>query len=162
MDEQKKPRTLWPALVLVAGLPRIIGAFMLPNAFGDAYVYIRVIGDMSTKISRGTFALTDLYGFWLPLFQFVSALLNVFLRNGFYAGKIISAIFGMGSCLLIYGITLRLTSSAQAAMLGFILVALNPLHITYSASAMTDVPHAFFVLAGLFFILKKEIGRAHV
>jgi hypothetical protein len=155
MNTPGNPRTLWPALILIAGIPRIIGAFMLPNAFGDAYVYIRVIGDMSTKISRGTFALTDLYGFWLPLFQFVSALLNVFLRNGFYAGKIVSAIFGVGSCLLIYSITLRLTSNSQAAMLGFLLVALNPLHITYSASAMTDVPHAFFVLASLFFILKR-------
>jgi len=87
------PRTLWATLVLVSGIPRIAGAFFLPNAFGDAYVYIRDIGTMSTKLSNGTFALTDLYGFWLPLFQFVSAVVNVFLRNGFYSGKIVSALF---------------------------------------------------------------------
>jgi hypothetical protein len=149
------PRLLWPVLILVSGIPRIVGAFTLPNAFGDAYVYIRVIGDMSTKISRGTFGLTDFYGFWLPLFQFISAVLNVFLRNGFYAGKIVSAIFGVGSCLLVYSITLRLTASSRAALLAFLLIALNPLHITYSASAMTDVPHAFFVLASLHFILQR-------
>src|SRR5258706_11129600 len=154
MDEHKKPRTRWPALILIAGIPRIIGAFTLPNAFGDAYVYIRVIGEMSTKLSRGTFALTDLYGFWLPLYQFISAVANVFIRNGFYAGKIVSALFGIGSCLLIYSITLRLTASLQAALLGFALIALNPLQITYSASAMTDVPHAFFVLASLYFVLR--------
>jgi len=149
------PRTLWPTLVLVSGIPRIAGAFALPNAFGDAYVYIRVIGEMSTKMSNGTFGLTDLYGFWLPLYQLISAVVNVFLRNGFYAGKIVSAVFGIGSCLLIYSIVLRLTARPQAALLGFLLIALNPLHITYSASAMTDVPHAFFVLASLYFVLKR-------
>src|SRR6267142_117700 len=145
------PRTLWPTLVLVSGVPRIAGAFFLPNAFGDAYVYIRDIGTMSTKLSQGTFALTDLYGFWLPLYQFISAVVNVFLQNGFYAGKIVSALFGVGSCLLVYSITLRLTASEKAALLGFVLLDLNPLHITYSASTMTDVPHAFFVLASLYF-----------
>src|SRR5882762_155646 len=150
------PRTLWPTLVLVSGIPRIAGAFALPNAFGDAYVYIREIGTMSTKLSQGTFGLTDLYGFWLPLYQLISAAVNIFLRNGFYAGKIVSALFGIGSCLLIYSIVLRLTASLQAALLGFALIALNPLQITYSASAMTDVPHAFFGLASLYFVLRSE------
>jgi hypothetical protein len=149
------PRTLWATLVLVSGFPRIAGAFALPNAFGDAYVYIRDIGVMSTRMSNGTFSLTDLYGFWLPLYQFISAAVNIFLWNGFYAGKIVSGLFGIGSCLLIYSLTLRLTASHEAALLGFVLIALNPLHITYSASAMTDLPHAFFVLASLYFVLQR-------
>ena len=149
------PRALWPTLVLVSGIPRIAGAFALPNAFGDAYVYIRDIGTMSTKLSAGTFTLTDLYGFWLPLYQFICAAINVFVRNGFYTGKVVSAIFGVGACLLIYSITLRLTGNRTASLLGFLLIALNPLHIFYSASAMTDVPHSFFVLASLYFVLKR-------
>ncbi len=155
MHRLTNPRVLWPTLVLVSGIPRIVGAFALPNAFGDAYVYIRDIGTMSTKLSSGAFALTDLYGFWLPLYQFISAVLNIFIGNGFYAGKIVSALFGVGSCLLIYSITLRLTVSHKAALFGFLLIALNPLHITYAASAMTDVPHAFFVLASLYFVLRR-------
>jgi len=155
MRTPTKPRILWPALVLISGVPRILGAFLLPNAFGDAYVYIRDIGTMSTKISQGTFALTDLYGFWLPLYQFISALINVFVRNGFYTGKVGSALFGVGACLFVYSITLRLTASHTAAFFGFLLLALNPLHITYSASAMTDVPHSFFVMASLYFVLRR-------
>ena len=155
MRRLTNPRTLWPTLVLVSGIPRIAGAFCLPNAFGDAYVYIRDIGTMTTKLRQGTFRLTDLYGFWLPLYQFISAVANVFLGNGFYAGKIVSALFGIGSCLFVYSITLRLTASHAAALLAFALIALNPLHITYSASAMTDVPHAFFVLASLYFVLRR-------
>lgn len=149
-------KTAWLFLVLIAAIPRILGAFFLPNAFGDAYVYIRDIGVMSTKLSSGQFALTDLYGFWLPLYQFISAVVNLFVRNGFYSGKIVSALFGVGSCLLIYSIVLRLTANRTAASLSFALIALNPLHIFYSASAMTDVPHAFLVLAGLYFVLRRS------
>jgi len=49
----------WTALILISGIPRILGVFFLPNTFGDAYVYIRDIGAMSTKLKAGTFALTD-------------------------------------------------------------------------------------------------------
>ena len=116
-------------LALIAATPRILGAFFLPNAFGDAYVYIQEIGTLSTKISTGAFRLADLFGFWLPLYQFIAALLNVFIKNGFYSGKIVAAIFGAGACLFIYLITRRLTNSDGAAISMFLMIALNPLHI---------------------------------
>ena len=142
-----------PALLLLAGVLRLLGAFFLPNAFGDAYVYIQEIGSLSTRISLGSFRLTDLFGFWLPLYQLISASLNVFIRNGFYAGKIVAALFGAATCLLVYAVTWRLTHNRRAAFWMFVTIALNPLHIFYSASAMTDVPHAFFVLAALYFVI---------
>jgi hypothetical protein len=151
-----KQRSPWLTLCLAAAIPRILGAFFLPNAFGDAYVYIRDIGVMSAKMRAGTFAITDLYGFWLPLYQFLSALVNVFIGNGFYAGKLVSAGFGVGVCLLIYSITLQVTAHRTAALLAFLVIAMNPLHIFYSVSAMTDVPHAFFLLASLYFCLKER------
>ena len=154
MSQATSNRAVWLTLVFAAALPRLLGAFFLPNAFGDAYVYIRDIGVMSVKIKSGTFALADLYGFWLPLYQFISAILNVFIGNGFYAGKLVSAVFGVGVCLLVYAITMQLVAQRTAALLAFALIAFNPLHILNSASAMTDVPHAFFVLASLYFVLK--------
>ncbi len=143
-------------LAVIAAIPRLLGAFFLPNTFGDAYVYIRDIGTLSTKIKAGTFALTDLYGFWLPLYQLIAALVNVFVGNGFYTGKIVSAVAGIGVCLLVYTITLRVVQHQTAALVSFLLIALNPLHIMNSASAMTDVPHALFVLTSLYFVLKKR------
>jgi hypothetical protein len=147
---------LWILLFAVAAIPRLLGTFFLPNTFGDAYVYIRDIGTLSTKLKTGTFALTDLYGFWLPLYQFISAIVNVFVGNGFYTGKIVSALAGVGVCLLVYTITLRVVRHQTAALLSFALIALNPLHIMNSAAAMTDVPHALFVLASLYFVLEKR------
>ena len=155
MRRSTNPKILWAILVLLAAIPRVVGAFFLPNAFGDAYVYIRDIGVLSTKLSARTFAITDLYGFWLPLYQFISAVVNVFVGNGFYAGKVVSAIFGVGCCVLVYSLTLRLTANRTAALLSFALITLNPLHIFYSASAMTDVPHAFFVLASVGFVVRR-------
>src|SRR5260370_34943060 len=105
---------------------------------------------MSTKLRAGTLALTDLYGFWLPLYQFISAFVNIFIGNGFYSGKLVAAVFGVGVCLLVYQLTMQLTERRFAASLAFALIALNPLHIFYSPSPMTDVPHAFLVLASLY------------
>jgi hypothetical protein len=80
----------------------------------------------------------------------------VFVRNGFYSGKIIAALFGAGACLFVYLITQRLTNNDRAALLIFLLLAFNPLHVTYSASAMTDIPHAFLVVAALYFVLTRN------
>ncbi|MFN2579180.1 MAG: phospholipid carrier-dependent glycosyltransferase [Pyrinomonadaceae bacterium] len=153
MHSGKNDRAKWPILVLLSAIPRLLGAFLLPNAFGDAYVYIQEIGRLSTRLSTGAFRLTDLFGFWLPLYQFLSAIVNVAFKNGFYTGKLVAALFGVGSCLFVYALTFRLTANRTGAMLMFLLIAFNPLHIFYSASAMTDVPHAFFVLAALYFVL---------
>jgi hypothetical protein len=156
MDRATPLENSWSLLVAVSAIPRIVGAFFLPNGFGDAYVYIRDIGTLSTKISTGTLRLTDLFGFWLPLYQLIAAIPNVFVRNGFYSGKLVSAVFGVGVCLFVYAVTFTLTNNRKAAVLIFLLIALNPLHIFYSASAMTDIPHAFFVLGALYFVLKKH------
>lgn len=156
MPKTKTTAMFWLMLVLLAGVTRIPGAFLLPNAFGDAYVYIRDIGTLSTKLAAGSFRITDLFGFWLPLYQFISATLNIFVHNGFYSGKIVSAVCGVGACLFVYAITLLLTGDRRAAFITFLLIALNPLHIFYSTSAMTDVPHAFLVLATLYFVLKQN------
>jgi len=156
MPNARFTRLVWPLLVLIAAVPRILGAFFLPNAFGDAYVYILDIGTLTTRISTGIFRLTDLFGFWLPLYQLIAAVLNLLVRNGFYSGKLVSAVFGVGVCLLVYAVTLTITNSRPAATLIFLLIALNPLHIFYSVSAMTDVPHAFFVLGALYFALRKR------
>src|SRR5712692_10756962 len=109
MRRPTNARRIWLTLALVSGVPRILGAFILPNAFGDAYAYIRGIGSLSSKMSAGTFSLSDLFGFWLPLYQFTCAVVNVFVHQPFYVGKLVAAAFGIGSCLLVYDITRQLT-----------------------------------------------------
>lgn len=156
MADSSKRIRLWITLILIAGVPRILGAFLLPNAFGDAYVYVRDAGTFANKIAAGTLAITDLYGFWLPLYQLISAVFIAVVGHPYYVSKLVSAVFGVGICLLVYDMTLRLTEHRKAALCAFGLVALSPLHIFNSASSMTDIPSAFFVLASLYFALKKR------
>jgi hypothetical protein len=156
MPDKQSRFSLWVALILIAGMPRILGAFFLPNAFGDAYVYVRDAATYAGKIAAGTLALTDLYGFWLPLYQLICAVVIAVAGNPYYVAKLVSAMFGVGICLLVYDISLCLTSNRKAAFFAFLLIALSPLHIFNSASSMTDIPSAFFVLASLFFALKKR------
>ena len=77
VPDPAKRLQLWSGLILISGVPRVLAAFLLPNAFGDAYAYISIIGTMSAKLSAGAFALADLYGFWLPLYQFICAAVSV-------------------------------------------------------------------------------------
>jgi len=151
-----KQSTTVTLLVLTSGIPRILGAFLLPNSFGDAYVYTREAATLSANFSAGTLSLTDFYGYWLPLYQFICALVNIPVHHPYYVAKLVAALFGIGGCLLVYGLSFHLTNDRKASFFAFILIALNPLHIFNSASAMTDIPSAFFILGSVYFALKKR------
>src|SRR5215813_6496597 len=83
---------MWGGLLLVAGIPRIIAAVLLPNEEGDPYSYLRAIEMMRDSILNGNFTLAELFGFWLPLYQFVSALLSTVFGNPLYVAKLVSAV----------------------------------------------------------------------
>jgi Dolichyl-phosphate-mannose-protein mannosyltransferase len=157
-----RPILFWTALILVSGVTRILGAFLLPNAFGDAYAYFEAIEAMRSKIADGTFAITDLYGFWFPMYQITCAGISYIFGHAFYVSKLVSALCGIGICLLVYLITMRLTDHRRLALLAFALTSLSPLHILYSASSMTDIPHAFLVMACLYAVLENRWKTAAV
>ena len=152
----------WAGLILVSGVPRILGAFLLPNAFGDAYSYLEAIEAMRSKMADGTFEIKDLHGFWFPMYQFTCAFISFLFGHTFYVAKLVSALCGTGVCLLVYQITMRLTDHRPLSLLAFASAALNPLHILYSSSALTDIPHSFLVMAGLYFALDKRWKTAAV
>jgi hypothetical protein len=138
----------------------VLGAFLLPNAFGDAYSYLEVIEAMRGKVVGGTFSVADLYGFWLPLYQVVCAAVSAVCGHPFYVSKLVSAVCGTGVCLLVYQITLRLTASRLLSLAAFAAAALSPLHILYSAASLTDVPHGLAVAASLYLALTKRWNAA--
>ncbi|MBO0724022.1 MAG: glycosyltransferase family 39 protein [Blastocatellia bacterium] len=153
---------LWGGLALVSGIPRILGAFLLPNAFGDAFSYLGYIEAMRSKMADGTFAIKDLHGFWFPMYQFVCAVASLLFGHTFYVSKLVSALCGIGACLLVYQISMRLTDHRPLSLLAFALTALNPLHILYSSSSLTDIPHGFLVMASLYFVLEKRWKTAAI
>jgi hypothetical protein len=146
----------WIVVWLVALAIRLSAAFMLPNAEGDGYCYAEIIAQLSAKISAGHFRFTDLFGFWLPLFQVTAAIANLWIDNALLAGKIVSALCGATTCVLVFAITNRITRNIGLAYLAFAVITFNPLHVLYSAACMTDVPYGCLVLTSLWFVLKRR------
>jgi hypothetical protein len=147
---------LWVFLLLGSGIPRILAAFLLPNEEGDPYSYLQAIEIMRASIAGGTFTLSELFGFWLPLYQFICALISVVVGHPLYVAKLVSALCGTGVCLLVFQVSMQLTANRMLALLAFALIALNPIHIMYSAFSMSDVPHALMVLGSLYFAIKNR------
>jgi hypothetical protein len=111
---------------------------------------------MRAALIGGTFTVPELFGFWLPLYQFVCALISSVVGNPLYVAKLVSAVSGTGVCLLVFCASMRLTASKGLAFFAFALIALNPIHIMYSAFSMSDIPHAFLVLGGLVCIMTNH------
>jgi Dolichyl-phosphate-mannose-protein mannosyltransferase len=143
-------------LFIAALVPRLAGALWLPNAFGDAYAYTEQIYYLRRGLLTGSFSVSNLFGFWLPLYQLICAGISAVVGSPFYIPKLVSAICGGGVCVLVYLLTWLVTSKKRLSLTCAMLVALNPYHILYSSSAMTDVPHAFFILLSAYCCIKNR------
>lgn len=161
MQNQKllKPTDLI-LLFISSTILRVIGAFWLPNAFGDAYAYTEQIYYLRLAMLNGSFSLSSLFGFWLPFYQLICACISAIAGSPFYVPKLVSAFCGGGVCVLVYLLTWKLTLSRSMSLAAAAIVALNPYHILYSASAMTDVPHAFFILLCAYCCIRARFASA--
>ena len=141
-------------LALTAGVPRIVGAlFIHKEPFGDAYCYIEQATMMRGKIVTGYLAIENLYGFWLPLYQFFCSIVAVPFNHPVYVSRLVAALAGTGVCVLVYVFSYVLTSSQRISLAAFLAIAFNPFHVEYSFSAMTDIPHALLVMLCLYFVI---------
>jgi hypothetical protein len=149
----------WLWLIAIAGVPRIAGALLLANPDGDAYSYVEAIAAMRSSMAGGAFSIKDLAGFWLPMYQAICAAGSLLVNNPLYVAKVVSAICGTGTCLLVFLICRRLFTGARGlAYAAFAVAALNPLHIMYSSFSMTDVPYSFLLVGSLFFFIIEDRG----
>jgi len=144
-------------VALTAGVPRIVAALLVRREpFGDAFSYIETIVANRADLVAGTFSLNNLYGFWLPLYQFFCSIISLVINQPVYVARFVSVVAGTGVCVLVYLCSRILTSSQRWALIAGLAIALNPFHLQYSAAAMTDVPHAVMVLACLYFVLTER------
>ncbi len=143
-------------LFIASATPRLIGAVWLPNAFGDAYAYTEQIYYMRRALLDGSFSLTNLFGFWLPLYQLVCAAVSTIIGTPFFVPKLVSALAGGALCVLMYVVTFTLTESRILSFVTTGIIAINPYHLLYSSAAMTDVTHAFLILLCVFCCMKHR------
>jgi hypothetical protein len=81
MSTTKPAKSQLFLLLILSAIPRILGAFWLPNAFGDAYAYTEQVYYMRRALLMGTFSQSNLFGFWLPLYQLICALVSALLGS---------------------------------------------------------------------------------
>jgi hypothetical protein len=160
--KESQPAWLWAILLCVSGLPRILIAFTLPNPDGDAYSYLETIERMRASLVAGTFSAKSLYSFWLPMYQFICALISALVNHPVYVSKLVSAVCGTGVCALVFLITLRLTANRIISLVAALLVAVNPLHVLYSAFSLTEIPHALVVMGSLYAAITRRWTAATV
>ena len=155
-DRAVLPTQTFAILSLLALGTRVAVAFVFPNPEQDAYSYVETISRLSASLSANTFRVVDLFDFWLPLYQFAAALMNLGVHNPLLVGKLLSAGCGAASCVLVFYLVWELTRQTWLAWLSFALILCNPLHCLYSGASMTDVPHACFILGSLYAALRRR------
>jgi hypothetical protein len=153
-DAPTRPQLL--VLFLASLTPRLIGALWLPNAFGDAYAYTEQIYYLRRSLLNGSFSVSHLFGFWLPLYQLICASVSAIAGSPFYVPKLVSAFCGGALCVVVCLITWELTSSKWLSLTTAAVAAVNPYHVFFSSSAMTDVPHAFLILLCVYCCIKER------
>jgi hypothetical protein len=111
---------------------------------------------MRASITGGMFTLSELFGFWLPLYQFICALISAIVGHPLYVAKLVSAFCGTGICLLVFVLSFQLTGNRLVSLVAFALISLNPIHIMYSAFSMSDIPHGLLVMSSLYFASRNR------
>src|SRR5260370_25297156 len=128
---------------LTAGVTQIDAEVQVSReTFGDAFSYIDTIVANRADLVNGNLSINNLYGFWLPLYQFFCSIISVVINQPLYVARFVSVVAGTGVCVLVYLSSRILTSSQRWALIAALGIAFNPFHLQYSAAAMTDVPHA--------------------
>lgn len=69
-----------------------------------------------------------------------------------FSGRFISAVFGVSSVVLVYGIVKKLFPF-KAAVISALVLAINPFHVQHSRYITTDVLSLFFILLALYFLI---------
>jgi hypothetical protein len=143
--------------LLAAAVPRAVAALLMRREpFGDAYCYIESMIAYRAAIVSGSFSISHLYGFWLPLYQLFCSLISLVINEPVYIGRFVSVAAGTGVCVLVYLCSKILTGNQWLSLIAALAIALNPFHLQYSAAAMTDIPHAVMVMLCLYCLLTER------
>src|SRR5438552_18196639 len=105
---------------------------------------------MRGKIVTGYLAIENLYGFWLPLYQFFCSIVSVPVNQPVYVSRLVAASAGTGVCLLVYVFSYRLNSSQRLSLAAFLAFAFNPFHLDYFFSALSDILYSLLVILYLY------------
>jgi len=89
-----------------------------------------------------------------PLFPWMEACSFTLFGINDAAAKFPSVLFGFGTILLMYFLTLELTGDSWLSLLSMLVLASTQFFLKNASHAMTDVPFTFFFTLAIFFYIK--------
>ena len=118
------------------------------GTWGDGADEAFIIGDTSALTATGSFVVHPPLGKWM-----IAVGMGLFGPGNSAAWRLIVALVGTATVLLLYVVAKELTRSLVAASVAGLLLALDGLSIVMSRTALLDGILAFFILLGAYFIL---------
>lgn len=91
-----------------------------------------------------------------PLFMWMQAALFALFGVSDAMARLPAALCGLGTILLTYWLTRRLTGNSTAALVAMSVLSTSLYFMKYSSRAMTDVPFAFFCMVAICAWVKAE------
>ena len=88
-----------------------------------------------------------------PLIDFIEEVISTFPRLVYLEGRAITALFGVGSVILVYFIAKKLFNK-WVGLGSALFLAVSPFHVRDSHYITTDIPFLFFLLLALLFTIK--------
>lgn len=145
---------IWLVLFLAGLLPRIAAVFLFPSIDGDAYSYAEIAHRIRDSIADGSLTAKHMLTFWLPFYPLLCGLLELVYDDIILVPKLVCTLFGAAAAVASYFIAIAMTRNRTLSLAVFVIVAMNPFHVLYSASSMTDIPYACGIALGLAFALQ--------
>ena len=146
------------SLIVIA--PVALRAFLtgfVDEIDADGYSGVLIAERIAESFRSGAFNWGLLYvPAWMPAWHLVCAAAQLLVSEPYYVPKLLSALFGGLSPALVFLITRRLSPRERTAWIAWGITAVLPLHVFYSATAMSEPFSGFWILLAVLALLRSR------
>jgi len=152
-------RNRWALLLLPIALRLVLVPFVA-DFEADAYSRMLSIESLADALRQQRPLLAAMYiPVWPPAWHLVCAVAELGWPNAYLVPKVLAALFGGATPLLVWSLARRLAGEREA-LWAWLIVAVAPLEVLYATSGMSEAFYGFwFVLAALAY-LRADRGNA--
>jgi hypothetical protein len=144
-------------LALLIALPILLRAALVPfvaDFEADAYARMQLTASLADALRRHLPLAGAMYvPVWPPAWHLTGALVELAWPSAYYVPKLLAALFGGLTPVLVYALARRISGELAPSLLAWLIVTVAPLEVLYATSGMSEAFYGFwFVLAALAFV----------
>ena len=139
---------------------RLALLFFVQDFEADAYARMQLAAQLAEAIRQGKPFWPALYvPVWPPCWQLLCAGVELLLGNAYFVPKILAAIFGGLTPVVVFALARRISAEPRAWWLSWLMATLAPLHVLYSTSGMSEAFYIFWFLFAAWLFLCADTGN---